>query len=903
MQRGLIWFIAVLCLSLAACGRPAFGPEVRSVDFSELQKNAPPGKLPDAVRPAHYRLDLQVDPRKTQFVGSVSIDLDFAAAVPGIWLHGKDLDVSHISITAGDVTLPATWVPVLESGVVWVSFPRRLQAETATLNIEYKAKFGRNLLGLFNVAEQGKAYALAKSESIQARRFMPSFDQPAFKAPFDISLTVPEGMRAISNAPVKSEETIDNGLKRVEFETTRPVATYLLSLAVGEFDRVERAPIPPNAYRTEPIPLTGYARAGKGDELDFILSVTPELVRIFEEALELPYPYQKLDIIAAPQWPSGATELAGAITYRESRILANEGSGQAFIRGILEIHSHELSHMWFGNLVTPPWWDDLWLKEGFASWGTPMALGEFAPDGGHDIEAVADAISAMHLDSLAAARAVREPIARNEDIRNAYDAITYRKGMAIIGMIDNYFGPDVFRPAMGKYVETFADGVADSTQFFDVMGQTTGEPLLTKAFASFVEQSGLPLLNAQLQCDTPTGVKVQLRQSRYRPLGSRISDDRLWVIPACVSWREEGQERRACTMMDKERTLLALGTDICPSYIMPNAGGAGYYRFVLDADGRARLADALPDLPAAEALATIDSAVAAYKAGALPPKDMLQTLRAGARHRQRQVVQAVMANYDALINSLPEGSVAQQAARADASRMIAPVEARLLRQKSGSDDLELEGRINTFQALVLKDESERARLMEAVKSFTGYEGERDESAMSSDVYQAALIVAVQDGGVQMADYLLSVRGEIDDPAFDISLASALGAARSPAASARVLGLIKEGTLGPRETLSMAMGQMAMPETREATWQALRGDFPSFLENIPGQRKRLAPRLARRFCDVARIPELEALFAEYGDLASGHERALAETIERIELCDALKTATRDNLAAAFLDSAK
>lgn len=903
MQKQSVWLIGALCLFVAACGRPAFGPQVRSVEFSELQKIAPPGKLSETARPTHYSLDLQVDPRKTQFSGKVSIDLELAAALPGIWMHGKDLDVSRISIRAGGETLPATWTPVLKSGVVWVSFPRRLQAEKATLTVDYSAKFGRNLLGLFNVTEQGKAYALAKSESIQARRFMPSFDQPAFKAPFDITLTVPEEMRAISNAPVKSEEQLSNGMKRVAFETTRPVATYLLSIAIGEFDRAEHAPIPPNAYRTEPIPLTGYARAGKGEELDFILSVTPELVRIYEEALELPYPYQKLDIIAAPQWPSGATELAGAITFRESRILANEGSGQAFIRGVLEIHSHELSHMWFGNLVTPPWWDDLWLKEGFASWASAMALSEFAPAGGHDIDAVADAISAMRLDSLAAARAVREPIERNEDVRNAYDAITYRKGMAIIGMIDNYFGPDVFRPAMGKYVETFADGVADSPQFFAVMSKTTGEPLLAKAFASFVEQSGLPLLSAQLQCNTPTGVKVQLSQSRYRPLGSRIKNDRSWVIPVCLSWQEDGKTQRACTMMDKERTLLALGTDTCPSYIMPNAGGAGYYRFVLDSDSRAKLAEALPDLPATEALVTIDSAMAGYESGALPPKDMLQTLRAGARHRQRQVVQAVMANYDKLINCLPEGSAAQKAARENASSMIAPVEARLLRQKSGPDDFELAGRINTFQALVLKDETERARLMDAVKSFTGFDGERDESAMSSDVYQAALIVAVQDGGVEMIGHLLSVRSEIDDPAFDISLASALGAARSPAASARVLGLIKDGTLGPRETLSMALGQMSMPETRGAVWQALRDDFPTFLEHIPGQRKRLTPRLAAGFCDTARIPELQALFAEYGDLAPGHERALAETIERIELCDALKTATQDNLAAAFMASAQ
>ena len=162
---------------------------------------------------------------------------------------------------------------------------------------------------------------------------------------------------------------------------------------------------------------------------------------------------------------------------------------------MLRIHTHEIAHMWFGNLVTPPWWDDLWLKEAFATWGTPFSLTLFEPEADHELDAIRSGLAAMRLDSLAAVRAVREPIDRNEDIRNAYDSITYSKGMAVIRMMDSYFGAGTFRPALGQYIALYEDGIADSPAFFDVIGKISGEPRLTEAFRSFVEQKGVPRID------------------------------------------------------------------------------------------------------------------------------------------------------------------------------------------------------------------------------------------------------------------------------------------------------------------------------------------------------------------------------------------------------------------------
>ena len=357
---------------LAACG-PTPQRELPSVET--LQAQAPVGPLPRVASPLSYDLTLRVDPRELNFGGTAVIRVSLSEAAGGIWLHGQGLDVSAVRLRAGAAEFEGRWVDVLPSGVAWLSFQRRLVPGEVTIEIDYTAPFDANLSGLFRVEEQGDAYALAKSESVQARKFLPGFDEPRYKAPFKVSLIIPEDDVAITNSPELRREPADEGFVKIDYKETRPLPTYLLSLAVGPFDEVEVAPMPPNDIRSWSVPLKGYTRVGRGEQIAYALETAPEIVRVFEEAFKVPYPYEKLDIVAAPQWPSGATELAAAITYRETRILYGESSGPAVRRSLLDVHSHEIAHMWFGDLVTPPWWDDLWLKEAFASWGTMVSLG------------------------------------------------------------------------------------------------------------------------------------------------------------------------------------------------------------------------------------------------------------------------------------------------------------------------------------------------------------------------------------------------------------------------------------------------------------------------------------------------------------------------------------------------
>ena len=874
----LIGLLAALSLALTGCAqRSAWTLPVQSATAEELALIAPQGRLPHLARPVSYRVELDLDPREPSFEGYVEIDIDLKAAATGLWLHGDDLDVESVTATAGGETVAASWSQVLETGVVWVGFPKRLEARKVTLQVRYSAPFNVSLAGLFRLESQGRFYALAKSESIEARRFLPGFDEPGFKAVFEMAITVPEGMHAIANTPVISRESAREGFETVRFAPTRPLSTYLLSTAVGEFDRIERLALPPNSVRDFAVPLAGYTRAGKGEELGFALDLTPEMVRIFEEMLQQPYPYEKLDIIASPQWPSGATELAAAITYREARILRGPDAGPALIRALKEIHAHEIAHMWFGNLVTPPWWDDLWLKEGFAVWSETAVLSVMEPEGNHEVAAVADGLGALALDSLSSARIVAGPIGRNEDIRNAYDALTYSKGQSVIRMVDHYFRPEKFRPALGRYIRQFADGEADSADFYAAISEATGEPAIGEVFRSFVTQPGVPLVEAQVSCGK-AGPRLTLRQSRYKPLGSLIDPDQLWTVPVCVAWQDGANRGETCTLLEAETSVTDLSGAICPSVIVPNARGAGYYRFDLSEQGWQALSGAFGRLSATEALASLDSAEAAFAAGRLAGETWAGVLAEALVHPDAAVLTSALRASDQLLRQL-DGLPAQQAQK---DRIRAALDGRVPAEAGG----EVANRILAFRAQTLGDLAARASLRQQLAPLLD-----GAAGLTSDLYPAALRVAFADGGAAVFDRILAARLRLDDAVFTQAVADAIGSVSDPELAMRAKALISEGSFGAAASASMAFSLMANPQHREQTWTWLKEDFPAFLGAVPSQSRRATPRLARSFCDPSRGPELDALFAEHGAAASGHEQALAETREYLTLCAVQTEAAR------------
>jgi alanyl aminopeptidase len=845
--------------------------------------STPDGRLPDNVRPLAYRLDLLLDPRRDDFSGDVEIDIQLRIPTSRLWIHGQDLKVTAASARRDDGRkVAAEYEEKGGSGIALLRFAEELPSGVFTLRLEYSAAFNRNLAGLFKVEEQGEAYVLAKSESIQARRFLPGFDEPGLKARFDITLTVPSGYVAVSNGPETSREPVGDDMERITFAPTGPMSTYLLSLAVGPFDVVERGTIPANDVRSRPIPLRGIARKNRGSDMSYVLDITPRMLKIFEQELQQPYPFEKLDVVAAPQWPSGATELSAAITYREQAILLGDNPAPGARLRLLRVHAHELSHMWFGNLVTPPWWDDLWLKEGFTSWSEPVVLALFEPDGGHDIDGVVEAIGAMRQDSLASTRAIREPIASNRNIRNAYDSITYSKSVGVIHMVDQYFGAAEFRRALGRYIRTFANGVADSQAFYEVIGEETARPELTDTFQSFVEQQGVPQLTVKVQCGGKSSPVLSVIQARYQPLGSPIADTgQTWTIPVCV---RSAAGSTQCAIVSERDATIALQESECPDWVLPNAGGSGYYRWNVSEPQWRALLQGFMKLEPSEALSMIDSAFAAFEAGLLPGSILLQVIDASSRSEVRQVIVAPLP-FLAKYRRNYAGPRGEAPFIRFARRLYQPVIERTSGSANGDQQL-LHSELLRFMAVAAKEPTARQQLLEKALAFTGFNRDRDPLALDSDLYVAALTVAVQDGDDGFPQHLLRVRDELDDPLFENASAVALGRITRPELIKMIHRLLSSDALGSREAFGLLSSALGEPALRDQHWQWLMDNFPILVEKIPGQWRRRLPRLGAAFCSADKREELLRLFDKYGNLAPGFERSLAQTDEQIQLCVAL-----------------
>ncbi|MBT8137624.1 MAG: M1 family metallopeptidase, partial [Gammaproteobacteria bacterium] len=347
----------VVCICLAACSaadrRPATVPAVSDV---------PAGRLSGDVVPLSYALDLTIVPQRERFSGNVEIVVDIRAATDRFYLHARNLDVheSMLQLADGNI-VEAAFDSTATAGVARIISPRVLQPQKALLRLAWNAPFGRQLKGLYAVQEGGRDYAFTQFEPISAREAFPCFDEPAFKTPFDITLNVATGDTAITATPEVEQIPLENGLVRHRYATTPPLPTYLIAFAVGPLDVVTAEDIAPTPQRAAPLPLRGVAAAGKGGRLQYALQTTPELLAIQEAYFDIAHPYPKLDIVAVPDFAAGAMENVGAITYRESLLLLDEDSPVQQRRRHALVHAHELAHQWFGNLVTMPWWDDIWL--------------------------------------------------------------------------------------------------------------------------------------------------------------------------------------------------------------------------------------------------------------------------------------------------------------------------------------------------------------------------------------------------------------------------------------------------------------------------------------------------------------------------------------------------------------
>ena len=856
---------------------------VISLQASAGTEPVPSGRLPDSVTPHRYRLTLTVDPRQSEFAGLTDIDVTIREPVSTIWLHGRGLRVSQARLVAPSRTIAGRYEEVDPvSGVSRLELDTPAQPGRAVLSFRYTAPFQQTPQGLYRVAVSGEWYAFSQMEPIDARRVFPGFDEPRFKTPFEVTVISHPRDRVIANAPLKSKATA-SGRSTHSFRATLPLPTYLVAVAVGPLDVVDARSLAPSKVRRRPLPLRFVTTKGQGKKLAFVLRETPGLVQRLERYFGLPFPYPKLDLIASPIH-GFAMENAGAIVFDDVYLLIGADPVPRQQARFANVVAHEVAHQWFGDLVTPVWWDDLWLNESFAQWLGSKISDAWRPGLGIGVDQLARTLQAMDTDSLRAGRAIHQAIDENRQIMSAFDDITYQKGAGVLGMVESYLGEERFRRGVRMHLERHPHGTATAADFFAAMAAAADEPAIVEAFRSFVDQPGVPLVSVALSAE---GTSFTLQQSRYRPLGSAIEDGQLWKIPVCVRLEAVGQPPKICTLSAGAITRMPINAPTASPRVFPNAGGQGYYRFVLDRTSRQALTDGADSLPAREAVALADSVGAAFAAGQLPFDELLRAAAVLAAHPERAAATKLGNFLIDLHDSIPDAGTREGLARrlveihGPRLRALGYEPAAGAYAKDSADRHLLRRALALIVALSGRDAEIRKTLADAAAGSL-----KDPEVLDAGMRSRAWAVGVQELAPSFADGLVKQMLESGDPQVRQDAAYGLGHAEQADVAARVRSLLLDPRVSPELVIVMLRLQVDHPATRDATWTWVTENGDALIARMPTWFQPFLASMGDRFCEARRRDALESFLGPRLAKAGMDGLPLARDLERIDLCIAL-----------------
>jgi alanyl aminopeptidase len=852
------------------------------------QAQEPPGfRLGDIAEPKRYEAQIAVDPREESFSGEIRIDVVFSRASPVLWLNGYRLTVQSAEARQGARSITVRVLSGDEDHIGFAAEGEPFAAGPASLTIRYTGVVDRvNSRGVYSQKDQGEWYVVTQFEALSARRAFPCFDEPGWKAPWQLTIDAPPSEVVVSNTPeiqTVRDAPARPGWKRHAFAMTRPLPSYLVAFAVGPFDVVDGG-----TAGAHQVKLRYFAPKGRGAEARFAKESTPRIVALLEAYFGIPYPFEKLDSVAIPLNPGGAMENAGMITYGAPLLLArrhDETDNQK--RRYTSVAAHEIAHHWFGDYVTTAWWEDIWLNEAFATWMAEKILYQYNPSWNNGLNHSWGRRTALEADRLASARQIRNPVHSRDDVSAAFDGITYQKGAEVISMFETWFGPERFRDGVRAFLSRYAWGSATSEDFFRTVGQASGRTDdAMQAFRSFVEQPGAPMLTVGLRCSAGKA-ELEVSQERFRPKGSTAQPAQ-WLVPACFRYDDGKTARTQCLEIGKDKAVKTLEGGRCPAWVVGNASGRGHHLVRYEPELAKRIAARFGSLPVQEAVALLDDVRILAHAGSMSIDEALGWAEAGLAHRspavQLQAVVLLDAQRDAWLT--PE-----QAQRKEAIFMqrVLPLARRIgWRAKAGepAEAMRLRIVLLPFAARSARGEALRAEARTLALGWL-----HDRTAVAADMAQPVL-----DTAARFADESTFTALEKAMPGLEHRdqrvIVQAIVKARKAALrqQAFALALAPESDpahLTSRQIFSLLLSGLADEESRVPAAAFIRENF----EPLAAKMSRNAPtRLIENMEDLCTPGERDAFadfFATRAARFEGGPIAYRQALESIDLCVAAR----------------
>jgi aminopeptidase N len=838
--------------------------------------DATPGKLPKTVVPVHYAIELTPDLESLALAGVEVVDIELREPTARLVLNAVNTTFGAVTIDddaqRADVALDA----VAETATL--TFPQPLAAGAHRLRIVFTARINKFGTGLFFVDyptdKDVKRMLSSKLEPADARRIFPCWDEPAFKASFALTVTVPRAYLAVGNMPVTRETPIAPDLKQVAFAPTPKMSTYLFVFTAGELERL--------TADADGVTVGVVTTAGKREQGRFALDNAVKLLAWFNDYFGAKYPLPKLDLIAVPGGFGGAMENWGGITFFESRLLFDPSTNaDSARRGIFTILAHEMAHQWFGDLVTMGWWDNLWLNEGFASWMQAKAAEHFYPQWQTWLNGYGQKQFALALDARRTSHPVQQPVADASEAMAAFDGITYNKGQALIRMLENYLGEQAFRDGIRKYMAAHAYGNTTTADLWRALEGAAGKPA-TGVAASFTEQDGVPLIIAETAC-SGDAQRMTLRQDRFVIAPERGEAtawaSRNWSIPVAVG--PLNAARPAQVLLLQGSTEIAAGS--CGEAMKVNLGDIGYYRVEYGPNSRAALAKSLASMTPEDRLNFVADSWAMVQAGRAGPPSYLALIGQIDSGDHRAVWDQVIGSLTRL-DRLARGRGERPALRSYGRAKLRPVFDRLGWDGNGSGDND-DALLRSSLISALGEFGDGDILAEARRRFAGFL--QDPQSLPSALRDSVTHLVGISADRASYDTLLALARKTTVTNERLRYYFAAASARDPALARATLALTLTDELPSTIVGGLINAVASSGEQPDLAWDFVQKNFDVLAARQgPQFRDAFIPNFMTNFSDESHAAEL-ARFAP-AQATSGGRVMTARALETIAISADLKT---------------
>ena len=836
--------------------------------------------LPANVKPSKYSMTLRPDLETFAFVGEQTVDIDIAVPTARIKLNAAELEITDVVLRHNGSSIPVHSLSLNEdTETVTLDFGQTLAQGPAQLYMKFTGILNDRLVGFYrseyqDTEGQTKHLATTQFEATDARRAFPCWDEPAQKAVFDVTLVFNDTHQAVSNTPIVEESIPAPGMKSVRFAETPIMSTYLLAFVIGDLVSVEA----PAAGGTK---VGVWTTRGKENQAGFALDTSVKLLGYFNEYFGIPYPLPKLDHIAIPDFAAGAMENWGCVTYRETALLVDpENSSAGTRQRVAEVVAHEMAHMWFGDLVTMEWWDDLWLNESFASWMGTKAVDWLFPDWEMWTQFVnMDTNRALSLDGLKNSHPIEQEVKNPAEVSQLFDAISYSKGGSVLRMLENFLTPDVFQKGLYRYLKANEYGNARTQDLWSALEEESGMPV-TSIMDSWVKQTGYPVL--QIEADRrPDGVMVSLSQERFvydHLLGEEEPNPEVWQVPVSVS--APGATSASTVMDNKEAVITVPVPNPSEDWYKVNAGQTGFFRVNYTSEDWQRLAPAISgrELPATDRLGIQNDAYALSRAGLLPVTQFLELAGSYSGETDASVWSDLASNLRD-IEQLISGEPVHPAYQRFGRELFGPAARRAgwtPRPQDGHLDSLL--RSTTLgQAGSYGDEDTLAQASDLFRQYL-----ENSDAVHPDLRGIVFSLAAQAGDRTTYNHLwdLETRASLQEE--KIRLLLAMSRFQDVALLNETLESSLTSRVRSQDTITVVASVAANPKGRETAWEFVKSNWAEFDRRYGGGGFGLMRlvSIVNSFTTEGQMADVENFFTE--NPAPAAERTIRQALERMRL---------------------